>query len=92
MSEDISSPVVEHHVLSQTRTCRYGHGALTEIDRLQGRGIFVALACGNTDATIAAPKWIGPLQWHLCKVCGYMEIVDPTPSATISNMAGADHG
>lgn len=82
----------EPMVTTQQRTCRYGHGDLKLIDRLQGRESFVAIAWGFLDETRAAPQWVGPLQWHLCPVCGYMELVDGTPTNTIAHMKGQEHG
>lgn len=86
MSNFVLSLDSEPGVAEQERTCRYGHGPLTLVDRQEGRECFLAIAWGFADTSRAAPKYLGPLQWHLCGVCGYMELVDLTPSNSIERM------
>ena len=71
-------------VRAQERTCRYGHGPLHHVTKIDGKEIFVAVAMGFVEtARNAPPNWMGPLQWHLCGTCGYMEVVDITPNLSI---------
>lgn len=78
-------------VTKQLRTCRYGHGQLTHVESIAGNPLFLAIAYGFYTAPLDKARYVGPFQWHLCKVCGYMEMVDLTPEATLS-MIGGEHG
>lgn len=78
-------------VADQPRTCRYGHGPLKHVDKIGGKPLFIAMAYGFYDSPMVNPKYVGPLRWYLCPVCGYMELVDLTPDATLS-LLESEHG
>lgn len=73
-------------VLAQERTCRYGHGPLTKIESVEGNKLFIVMSYGLENVALDRPRYVGPFQWHLCATCGYMEMVDLTPDATIALM------
>ena len=73
------------------RTCRYGHGSLLRIDKAEGKPVFFAIPYGSVNQVDDGPKYIGPLEWYVCPVCGYTETFDPTPASTIA-FAQASNG
>lgn len=76
-------------VLAQERTCRYGHGKLARIDSVEGNKLFIVMSYGLENVALDRPRHVGPFHWHLCGTCGYMELVDLTPAATIALTKGA---
>ncbi len=77
---------IEPGVSSQVRTCKYGHGDLIKIDRVNGRNAFLIFMYGHFNESMDGLRYVGPMQWHLCKTCGYMEVSDQTPNNTIALM------
>jgi hypothetical protein len=73
-------------VLAQERTCRYGHGPLTTIESIEGKKFFIVMSYSLENLQLDRPRYVGPFQWHLCATCGYVEMVDFTPDATIDLM------
>lgn len=75
---------ISNEPLKVVRTCRYGHGALSRIDKTEGKPVFFTLPYGKVDEVRDGPSFIGPLEWYVCAICGYTEIIDPSPAATLA--------
>lgn len=72
------------------RTYRYGHGPLVALTDKSAKQAYVALALGLGDIPQTAPDYAGPFFWHICRTCGYMEIIDGDPEQTINALGGID--
>lgn len=72
------------------RTCRYGHGALVNVDKLHGQPVHFGLIWWPANEGRSA-QYLTGLRWYFCPVCGYTEMQDPDPVQTLRHMGGA-HG
>lgn len=83
---------VSPDVMSVERHCPHGHGPLTEVTHISGKRSFLLLTHGADGEAIDSASHIGPFLWFLCARCGYTELVDSDPNATLTNMGTASNG
>lgn len=73
--------------MTQEKTCRYGHGRLVNVDRLDGQAVTFGLMFQDTKPQ-DLPTFLTGLRWLLCPTCGYSELEDSDPSLTMRHLRG----
>lgn len=72
--------------MKQKPDCRYGHGDLVDVDRMDGVPVTFGLFVQKNQPHENQSQMLTGVKWFVCKVCGYSELQDTDPAQTFLNM------